>query len=198
MPEISPLDVFFRGKGIFVFLPGAGGQYRACNVYAYLQKIPYFHAFFDKNLLLSFSAQKKNIIFSGKNKYYLSRYYKKDRVQARISWKDHLSRTPEESIIFRGIFLRKIIFRFVSKNKIIFSGKRNIIFPDNTRKIILQCDFFGKTMFSKHLEKENMVFRALLFKSLLSFKFIKLDILDKKENTFLTFFTQTKEIHFKF
>ena len=37
-----------------------------------------------------------------------------------------------------------------------------MIFPDNTRKIIFQCDFFGKTIFSKHLEKENMVFRAVL------------------------------------
>ena len=63
-------------------------------------------------------------------------------------------------MIFSGIFLRKIIFLFVSKNKIIFSGKRNIIFPDNTRKIIFQCDLFGKTMFSKHLEKENIIFRA--------------------------------------
>ena len=43
----------------------------------------------------------------------------------------------------------------------IFSGKRNIIFPDNTRKIIFQRDFFGKTIFSEHLEKENMVFRAV-------------------------------------
>ena len=40
----------------------------------------------------------------------------------------------------------------------IFSGKRNIIFPDDTRKIIFQCDFFGKIIFSEHLEKENMVF----------------------------------------
>ena len=43
----------------------------------------------------------------------------------------------------------------------IFSGKRNIIFFDNTRKIIFQCDFFGKTIFSEHLEKENMVFSAV-------------------------------------
>ena len=43
----------------------------------------------------------------------------------------------------------------------IFSGKRNIIFPDNTTKIIFQRDFFEKTIFSEHLEKENMVFRAM-------------------------------------
>ena len=39
--------------------------------------------------------------------------------------------------------------------------KRNTIFPDDTRKIILQCDFFGKIIFSEHLEKENMAFRAV-------------------------------------
>ena len=158
--EMSPVGVSFRGKGVFVSLQG--DRCCACNAQAYIQKIPYFHAFFDKNHHLSFSAQRKNI-FSGKNKYHLSRYYKKDLGQARISWKDHLSRTHEENIfIFPNIFLRKIIFPFVSKNKIIFSGKRNIIFSDNTRKIILQCDFFGKTIFSKHLEKENIVFRAVI------------------------------------
>ena len=41
------------------------------------------------------------------------------------------------------------------------SGKRKIISPDNTRKIIFQCDFFGKTIFPEHLEKENMVFRRV-------------------------------------
>ena len=43
-----------------------------------------------------------------------------------------------------------------------FSVKRNIMFPDHTRKTIFQCDFFGKIIFSKHLEKENMVFRAVI------------------------------------
>ena len=52
-----------------------------------------------------------------------------------------------------------VIFRL--KNKIIFSGKRNIISPDDTRKVIFQCDFFGKIIFSKHLEKENLVFRPM-------------------------------------
>ena len=35
------------------------------------------------------------------------------------------------------------------------------MFPDNTRKIIFQCDFLGKMIFSEHLEKENIVFRAV-------------------------------------
>ena len=105
MPEMSNLGVFFRDKGIFAFLPV--GQYHACKTYAYIQKIPYFHSLFDKEHLLSFSTQRKTIIFYGEKKYHLSRYYKKDRGQVRISWK--------ENIIFPGIFLRKIIFPFVSK-----------------------------------------------------------------------------------
>ena len=46
--------------------------------------------------------------------------------------------------------------------QVIFSGKTNIIFPDNIRKIIFQCNFFRKTIFSGRLEKENMVFRAVI------------------------------------
>ena len=63
---------------------------------------------------------------------------------------------------FLVFFLKKIIFYFPPRIKIIFSRKRNIIFPNNTRKIIFQRDFFGKTIFSGRLEKENMVFRAVL------------------------------------
>ena len=71
--------------------------------------------FFYKDHPLSFSAQRKNTIFSGKKKHHLCRYYKKNCVQVRISSKDHLSRTFEENITFLGILLRKIIFPFVSK-----------------------------------------------------------------------------------
>ena len=45
----------------------------------------------------------------------------------------------------------------------IVSGNRNIIFPDNTRKIKFQRDLFGTTIFSEPLKKENMVFRVVLF-----------------------------------
>ena len=84
--------------------------------------------------------------------------------QCNFFWKDHLFRTFEEYIIFPFFFffLRKISsFIFSQKNKIIFSRKRNIIFPDHTRKIIFESNFFGKIIFSKLLEKENMVFRAV-------------------------------------
>ena len=55
------------------------------------------------------------------------------------------------------------IFRL--KNKIIFLWKRIIIFPDNTRKIIFPCNIFGKTIFLKHLEKENVVFHIVILLS---------------------------------
>ena len=59
-------------------------------------------------------------------------------------------------------FRERTFFTFHLKNNIIFSGKRNIIFPDDTRKIIFQCYLFRKTIFSEHLEKENMVFRGVI------------------------------------
>ena len=127
MQEMSPLGVSFWGKGIFAFLPG--DRCCACNVHAYIQKIPYFHASFDKNNLLSFSAQKKKIIFSGKNKYHLSRYYKKDLGQARISWKDHLSRTPEENIfIFPNIFWERSSFLLFLRIRSYFGKKKYNLF----------------------------------------------------------------------
>ena len=39
------------------------------------------------------------------------------------------------------------------KNEIIFLENRNILFPDNWRKTIFQCEFLGKTTFSEHLQK---------------------------------------------
>ena len=63
---------------------------------------------------------------------------------------------------FQVFFWERSSFLLCLKNKITFLGKINIS-PDNTRKIIFQFDFFGKIIFSNHLEKENMVFRALYF-----------------------------------
>ena len=58
-------------------------------------------------------------------------------------------------------FRERSSFIFRLKNNVLFSGKRNIIFLDDKRKITFQCDFFGKIIFSEHLEKEFMVFRAV-------------------------------------
>ena len=63
---------------------------------------------------------------------------------------------------FRAIFWERSSFIYCLRCKIIFSRKRNMIFPNNTRKIIFQQGFFRKTIFSGPLEKENMVFRAVV------------------------------------
>ena len=76
-------------------------------------------------------------------------------------WKDHLFNTFEEISYFRAFFWEWSSSIFCLRGKIIFSGKRDIIFPNNKRKTIFQRDFFGKTIFSGRLEKENMVFRVV-------------------------------------
>ena len=55
-------------------------------------------------------------------------------------------------------FLRKFIFHFLSKDKTIFLGKRNIFFPDNTRKIIFQCMFFERSSFQNIWKKKICFF----------------------------------------
>ena len=131
---------YFGARASLFFLPGSGEEGNVA--YAYIQKTRYFHAFFDKDHLLSFSAKRKNIIFSGINKYHLCRYFKKDRVQAQISWKDYFPEHLNKMSYFQVFSLRTIIF------------------PHNTRSYS-SAIFFGKNVFSKHLEKENMVFRTV-------------------------------------
>ena len=82
----------------------------------------------------------------------------KDHIPVQFFWNDHLSRTFAENIIFPCIFLRKIILNFPSK--VIFSGKRNTICPDNTRKITLQCNFFWKDHLSRTFEKGKYGFSS--------------------------------------
>ena len=62
---------------------------------------------------------------------------------------------------FRSFFLEISSFIFRLMCKIIFSGKRNMIFPDNRRKIIFKRNFFAKTIIPGPLGKENMVFHAV-------------------------------------
>ena len=55
-------------------------------------------------------------------------------------------------------FLRKIIFLFSSKEKnIMVLGKKISISPDNTKKIIFQCYFYVKTIFSENLKKISCI-----------------------------------------
>ena len=58
---------------------------------------------------------------------------------------------------FHAFFLRKIII-FCLKNKIIFSGKRNIIFPDDTRNIIFHCRFLERPSSQNIWKKKTWFF----------------------------------------
>ena len=107
----------------------------------------------------AFCPGKKDHILGGKKKIFPDNT-RKSMCRRGTFWKDHIPRGFEENIIFPCIFKERSTFIFRLICKIIFSGKRNIIFPDNTRKIIFQSNYFGKTIFSGPLEKENMVFCA--------------------------------------
>ena len=138
--------------GVFV-----GKRY---TTFTNLLKTSYFHVFFEK-CYLSFSVCKKISYFREKE---MSSFLKikKDYIPVHFFWKDHLFGTFEEYIMFPCVFFwERSSFIYRLKNSNIFFGKRNIIFPDDTRKIILQCNFFGKIIFSEHLEKEDNVFRAV-------------------------------------
>ena len=153
---MSPLGVLFRG--IFVFL--SGGQCHACtptHIYRkyhicthFLIKINFFH-FLPKEKI--YFLEKRNTIFPDITKKIM---FRRKFFGKTIFW-EHLKKIS----YFHIFFWERSSFNLCLNNKIIFLEKRNIIFPDNTRKIIFQRDFFGKTIFSKHLEKENMVFRAV-------------------------------------
>ena len=58
---------------------------------------------------------------------------------------------------FHVFFWERSPFIFHLKNKIIFSGKRNIIFSDDARNIMLRCNFFRKTIFSEYVEKNVLI-----------------------------------------
>ena len=128
----------------------------------YLKKISYFHVFFWERSSFIFRLKNK-MIFWGKRNIIFPDNTRKIIFQCKFFGKTIFSEHLKNISYFHVFFWERSSFIFRLKNNIIFSGKRNIIFPDDTRKIIFQCDFFGKTIFSEHLEKENMVFRAVLF-----------------------------------
>ena len=118
------------------------------------QKISCFRVFLEKDHpSLVLGPGKKHHIFEKKIPPF-------QRVQERSSLNAMLFETTifsdylRKISYFRVFFFRKIIFQFPSGCKIILSGKRNVTFPDNTRKRIFQGDFFGKNIFSGRLEKK--------------------------------------------
>ena len=114
----------------------------------FLRKI-IFHFRSRKNI---FSRKRNATFLDGRRKIIFQRDF-----FGKTIFSEHLKKIS----YFHIFFWERSSFIFRLKNKIIFLGKRNIIFPDDTRNIIFQCNFFGKTIFSEHLGKENMVFRAV-------------------------------------
>ena len=121
--------------------------YRKYHIFTrFLIKIIFLH--FPPKEKISYFLEKRNTVFPDiKKKTMFRRAFLGQTI-----FSEHLKK-----ISYFQVFFEKDHLSLCIKNNIIFSGKRNIIFPDNTRKIIFQSDFFGKIIFSKHLEIENMV-----------------------------------------
>ena len=159
MPEISPLGVLFWGKGIFFFLQEDNVtlviptcEYRKYhNSSHFLITIVFFH--FPSKQKISYFLEKRNTIFPDITIKILFR--------REFFGKTIFSEQLKKILYFQVFFWESVSFLLCLKNKIIFSGKGKIIFSDDTRKIIFQCNFFEKNSFSKHLQKENMVFRVV-------------------------------------
>ena len=162
MLEMWSLGVFFGKrsslllwqKGNFIFVE------KRIPSLLNIQKTSYFHVFFEKDHL-SFSVRKKNIIFSGKRNAIFPHDIRKIIFQCNFFGKTIFSEHLKNISYFHVFFWERSYFISRLKNKIIFSWKRNTIFPDDTRKIVFQCELFGKTIFSEHLENKNMVFRSV-------------------------------------
>ena len=127
----------------------------------HLKKILYFHVFFEKGHL-SFSVWRIRSYFREKEiSSFLIIQQERSYSSANFLERSSFQNICRKYHISMYFFWGRPSFIFRLKNKMIFSGKRNIIFPDNTRKIIFQRNFFGKIIFSEHLEKGNMVFHAV-------------------------------------
>ena len=154
--------IFFSDAGNFTFKYIFSGVDYLCffspkgniiyeHLYIYTENIMFPCIFWERSSFI-FLLKEKYHIFWGKkvpslqilqNRSYSSVSFL-ERPSFQNIWRKHIS----------CIFLRNITFLFRLKNKIIFSGKTNIIFPNNTRKTIFQYDFWKK----KNLKKEIWFF----------------------------------------
>ena len=105
----------------------------------FLIKIIFFH--FPPKEKISYFLEKRNTIFPDITK----KTTLKCEFLANTIFSEHLKK-----MCFQIFFWERSSFLLCLKNKITFSGKRNIIFPDNTRNIMFQWDLFktfGKTKY---------------------------------------------------
>ena len=117
----------------------------------FLRKI-IFH--FPSKRKISYFWVKRNTIFLDNRRKIISQY----DFFGKTIFPEHLKKMS-----YLHVFLEKDNLSFsVQRKNIMFLGKKSTIFPHNTRKIIFWCGFFGKTIFSEHLQKENMFLCAVL------------------------------------
>ena len=109
--------------------------------------------YFPRKAVFHFLPREKRSCFREKNTIFPDNT-RKIMCRRGPFWKDHLFRKFEENIIFPCIFSERSSFIFRLRCKIIFSGRRNIIFPDNTRKIIFQHNFLERPSFQDVWEKK--------------------------------------------
>ena len=146
-------DGFFSWQGhLSFFFPG--GQRHGSNAYAYIQKTPYFQRFFWEISSPFFFCLNKKYHYFWKEEIPSFQILQKRMLCRGIFLEIPSFQNIWKKYLISRYFLKRFFLSFVSKDKIKFSGKSNIIFLDNTRKIISQCNFFGKIIFSKHLEKK--------------------------------------------
>ena len=151
----SPLGVFLRDKTIFdLFLTEGRGAtfvtpvcvHRKCYISMYFLRKAASN-FLHREKISCF--WEKNAIFPDNTRKIMCR---RDPFQ-----KDHLFRKFEENIIFPcffGFFWERSSFIFRLGYEIIFSGKRKIIFSDNTREIIFQHNFLERPSFQDVWKKK--------------------------------------------
>ena len=143
--------MFLRDKIVFKFFRQGGlGN---CWVENMFSCISWKRSSLSLSLSLSLIFRPgKNTAFSGK-KYYLS---SAAFFQMTI-FSGHLKIISYFRVLF---FLRNIIFHFLSGGMIVFSGKEKSSFPIIQGRSYSSA-IFRKIIFSRRLEKQNVVFRAV-------------------------------------
>ena len=153
--------MYFCGIRSSLIFFGREARCRVCNA------CTCFHVFLEKDRL-SFSVQRKNIMFFGGKNTIFPDNTRKIIFQRKFFEKTIFSEDLRKIWYFHIFFWERSPFIFRPKKKYHVFGEKNTIFPDNTRKIIFQGNFFKKTIFSEHL-KIILYFHVFFEKDHLSF-----------------------------
>ena len=173
---------FFLQKGNIIFV-----------TFIHIYKKYHISMYFLRNIISNFPSKEKNVIFSGK-KVPSFQIIQERSYSSAISFGKTIFLGDLKKISNLHVFFwEKSSFIFRIKIKIIFPGKRNIIFPNNaTEKIIFQCYFFRKTIFSEHLKKVSYLHVFCLRKIIFHFPSKNKMMLSRKRN--IIFLDNTRKI----